>query len=106
MSNNQFVFRGRIESVSALQSGTSQNGDWKRIHFVMREVDTQYPQSLLCKAKGELAQAIADTVTAGDGSLWDASIAFSTHSFQKENGEVTTICDIKCWSLKKAEDKG
>ena len=93
---------GKITAVSPLQSGVSQNGEWKSLDFVIEEVDKQYPESLVCKARGELAEKIA-AAEGLVGSICKAYIGFKVRTYTKD-GIRHSITDINCWKLETASD--
>ena len=93
---------GKITAVSPLQSGVSQNGEWKSLDFVIEEVDKQYPESLVCKARGELAEKIA-AASGLVGSTAKAYIGFKARTYTKD-GIRHSITDITCWKLESNDD--
>ena len=97
-NTNSFI--GRITYVSPLQSGESAHGTWNRIEFEMVETEGMYPQSVLLRARGDLAKSIPGNVVPNDGTLWEAKIGFASRSYEKDGG-VRRICDVNCWSLGK-----
>ena len=97
---------GHIDWVGNLQTGTSQNGDWKSIDFKVTETDVQYPQSALMRAKGAMADkvnALANLDGTVDGR-WRVSFSLQARTFRKQNGENGTLTDINCWAINKLED--
>ena len=93
-------FTGKITAVSALQQGTSANGDWKSIDICLEQTDVQYPESIVCRVRGELAEKIA----AADGlvgSICKAYIGFKARTYTKDNVRHS-ITDINCWKLETA----
>ena len=97
-------FTGKITAVGALQSGTGQNGDWKSIEVVMEQTDVQYPESLVCKARGELASKIASSGASLVGSIAKAYIGFKARTYTGQDGVRRTITDINCWKLESNDD--
>ena len=96
---------GKITSVSDLQKGTSVNGEWRSIDFVVEETDKQYSESAVLRCKGAMADKVSELAPFGgsvDG-LWKAQFSMRARTFKKQNGDNVTVTDLTCWALNKVE---
>ena len=94
---------GKILWSGELQTGKSQNGEWKRLEFVMEETDVRYPQRALFKMRGTAAEDMAKVFEqSGTAGIWKAQFDIEARSFEKDNTE-RWVNDINCWKLEKVE---
>lgn len=90
---------GRIVYAGKLQQGETDKGKWYRIGFVIEETDAQYPERISMRARGRVAQEIAELFDdAGVLGTWTAYYSHDAHPFERD-GEQRWVNDISCWKL-------
>ena len=90
---------GRIIFAGKLQEGESNFGPWRRIGFVMEEVDVEHPERVSLRARGTKAEELAKVFEQeGTDGVWTAHFSHDAHAFEKD-GEERWVNDLTCWKL-------
>ena len=109
---NTITFEGRIREggIMALQQGVSQvsGKEWKSRDFIMDETNSQYPQSILLRGKGEQVLDVLERLDRNGfdynpNTCWRAHISFEAHSYKKKDDTYGHINDVTCWKLEMLE---
>lgn len=91
--------KGKILAVSPLRSGVSMTGEWKNVDFAIEIAGTQYPESLVCRAKGDLAERIAALGQELVGAAVKAHVYFHARTYIGRDGQNHSSTEIICHEL-------
>lgn len=87
---------GIIIKVLPLESGVSETGtEWKSREIIIEETGVEFPESVGCRLRGELAESPLLVVN----NRVRASISHKARTFTDKNGKERVTTDLKCWAL-------
>ena len=87
----------KVIEILALQSGTSERGEWKSQEVILEEVqNVQYPDRYLIRFSGEKVEMLADI---RQGDIVTASWTASVRSFNTHDGKTAYAQSLNGWRI-------
>jgi hypothetical protein len=96
---SDLIFKGRIEKIHEVQEGVSNNGNaWKKIGFLVKETEGQYPNSLGVTVFGNEK---VDNFLRYNNVGQDVEVQFNTacREYSDKNGVERFSNDINAWRI-------
>ena len=89
----------KVIEILALQSGTSERGEWKSQEVILEEVqNVQYPDRYLVRFSGEKVAMLADLKK---DDIVTASWTASVRSFNTRDGRKAYAQSLNGWKIEK-----
>ena len=94
--------RFKVVEILALQSGTSERGEWKSQEVILEEMqNVQYPDRYLIRFSGEKVEMLADIK---QDDIVMASWTASVRSFNTRDGRKAYAQSLNGWKITKVEN--
>ena len=91
----------KVVEILALQSGTSERGEWKSQEVILEEMqNVQYPDRYLIRFSGEKVEMLTDIK---QDDIVSASWTASVRSYNTKDGRKMWAQSLNGWKIEKVE---
>lgn len=101
-------FIGKIVAIGETREGSNDKGAWKVRVFVLEDVSSEYPQSVLLTAKGTLVERLQDLLNMQQKGqrelvqgIFKARISSKVRKVIRQDGSTLMINDLYCNHLER-----
>ena len=101
-------FIGKIVAIGETREGSNDKGSWKVRVFVLEDISSEYPQSVLLTAKGTLVERLQDLLDMQQPGqkefipgIYKARISCKVRKTVKQDGSAFLMNDLFCNHLER-----